>query len=44
MDKRLILLGAMLGATIFGLLIAWGMVQVAIDWEQQRDEHVRPTR
>jgi len=40
---RWALLGAIIGAALFGLLLAWGMVRVAESWEEERDEHVRST-
>ena len=41
---RWALLGAMIGGTVFGLLLAWAMVHIAYGWEEERDEHVRSTR
>lgn len=41
---RWALVGAIAGAMIFGVLLAWGMVRVADSWLEERYEHVRAER
>lgn len=38
MALRWVFVGAMAGATVFGLFLAWGMVHVAVGWEKERLE------